>query len=171
MEYLLKEIHTSITNVETERYNENLSKVEKTHLENTLLTLRNMERSIINKKNDDMLQELSTITPSLTKLINEMESSGERLNELNVKLKRLIYIKIIGFIATIITITSFTFKDILTIRLVNVLGSFVWLVYGFYTKDHPIIIVNLSVVIIQIWGIFFLLKDRMFPPPNKNQIL
>lgn len=81
------------------------------------------------------------------------------------------YIKIIGFIATIITITSFTFKDILTIRLFNVLGSFVWLVYGFYTKDHPIIIVNLSVVIIQIWGIFFLLKDRMFPPPNKNQIL
>lgn len=92
MEYLLKEIHTSISNVETERYNENLSKVEKTHLENTLLTLRNMERSIINKKNDDMLQELSTITPSLTKLINEMESSGERLNELNVKLKRLINI-------------------------------------------------------------------------------
>jgi len=81
------------------------------------------------------------------------------------------YIKIIGFIATIITITSFIFKDILTIRLVNVLGLFVCLVYGFYTKDHPIFIVNLSVVIIQIWGIFFLLKDRMFPPPNKNQIL
>ena len=81
------------------------------------------------------------------------------------------YIKIIGFIATIITIVSFTFKDILTIRVVNVLGSFVWLVYGFYTKDHPVIIVNLSVIIIQVWGIFFLLKDRMFPHPNKNQIL
>ena len=81
------------------------------------------------------------------------------------------YIKIIGFIATIITIVSFTFKDILTIRVVNVLGSFVWLVYGFYTKDHPVIIVNLSVIIIQVWGIFFLLKDRMFPPTNKNQIL
>ena len=35
MEYLLKEIHTSISNVENERYNENLSKIEKTHLENT----------------------------------------------------------------------------------------------------------------------------------------
>ena len=92
MEYLLKEIHTSISNVETERYNENLSKIEKTHLENTLLTLRNMERSVINKKNDAMLLELSTITPSLTELINEMELAGERLNELNVKLKRLINI-------------------------------------------------------------------------------
>ena len=92
MENILKEIHTSISNVETERYNENLSKIEKTHLENTLLTLRNMERSVINKKNDEMLLELSTITPSLTKLINEMELAGERLNELNVKLKRLINI-------------------------------------------------------------------------------
>ena len=92
MENILKEIHTSISSIELERTNENLSKIEKTHLENTLLTLRNMERSIINKKNDEMLLELSTITPSLTKLINEMESSGERLNELNVKLKRLINI-------------------------------------------------------------------------------
>ena len=92
MENILKEIHTSISSVELERTNENLSKIEKTHLENTLLTLRNMERSIINKKNDALLLELSTITPSLTELINEMESSGERLNELNVKLKRLINI-------------------------------------------------------------------------------
>lgn len=92
MEYLLNEIHTSILDIEAERYNENLSKIEKTHLENALLTLRNIERSVINKKNNEMLQELSTITPSLTELINEMESSGERLNELNVKLKRLINI-------------------------------------------------------------------------------
>lgn len=92
MEYLLKEIHNSISSVEAERYNEKLSKIEKTHLENTLLTLRNMERFIINKKNDEILLELSTITPSLTELINEMKSSGERLDELNVKLKRLINI-------------------------------------------------------------------------------
>ena len=92
MENILKEIHTSISSIELERTNENLSKIEKTHLENTLLTLRNMERSVINKKNDAMLLELSTITTSLTELINEMESSGERLNELNVKLKRLINI-------------------------------------------------------------------------------
>ena len=92
MENILKEIHTSISSVELERTNENLSKIEKTHLENTLLTLRNMERSIINKKNDELLLELSTITPSLTELINEMELAGERLNELNVKLKRLINI-------------------------------------------------------------------------------
>ena len=92
MEYLLKEISNSISNVEALRYSDDLSKVEKTHLESTLITLRNMERSVINKKNDEIILELSTITPSLTELINEMESSGERLNELNVKLKRLLNI-------------------------------------------------------------------------------
>ena len=92
MKHLLDEIYNSISNIETERYNENLSKIEKTKLESTLITLRSMERGVINKQNDEMLPELSTITPSLTALINEMESSGERLNELNVKLKRLINI-------------------------------------------------------------------------------
>ena len=77
----------------------------------------------------------------------------------------------IGFIATILTIVSFTFKKILTIRLVNVLGSFVWLVYGFYTKDHPVILVNISVILIQIWAIFFLIKDKILPPANKRQLL
>jgi lipid-A-disaccharide synthase-like uncharacterized protein len=70
------------------------------------------------------------------------------------------YIQIIGFVATLLTIISFTFKEILTIRMVNVLGSFVWLVYGFYTKDHPVIMVNVSVILIQIWGIFNIVKDR-----------
>ena len=92
MEYLLKEISDSISNVEAVRYSDTLSKTEKNRLESTLMTLRNMERSVINKKNDEIILELSTITPSLTELINEMESSGERLNELNVKLKRLLNI-------------------------------------------------------------------------------
>lgn len=74
------------------------------------------------------------------------------------------YIQIIGFIATLLTILSFTFKEILTIRMVNVLGSFVWLLYGFYTKDHPVIMVNVSVILIQIWGIFNLVKDRFIKP-------
>ena len=71
------------------------------------------------------------------------------------------YVKIIGFIATLITVISFTFKDILTIRIVNVFGCAVWFMYGFYTKDQPVILVNLSIVAIQIWGIFNILKERV----------
>jgi hypothetical protein len=92
MENLLKEIYDSMSNIETKRYDDNLSKIEKTQLELTLIKLRDMERVVINKKNDEMLMSLSLITPSINELINEMESSGEKLNELNVKLKRLINI-------------------------------------------------------------------------------
>ena len=92
MEYLLKEIYDSISNVETKRYDENLSKIEKTQLELTLIKLRDMERAVINNKNDEIFLGLSAITPTLNELINEMESSGEKLNELNVKLKRLVNI-------------------------------------------------------------------------------
>lgn len=92
MEYLLKEIYDSISNVETKRYDENLSKIEKTQLELTLIKLRDMERAVINKKNDEILLGLSAITPTLNELIIELESSGEKLNELNVKLKRLVNI-------------------------------------------------------------------------------
>lgn len=92
MEYLLKEIYDSISNIENKRYDENLSKIEKTQLELTLIKLRDMERAVINKKNDEILLGLSAITPTLNELINEMESSGEKLNELNVKLKRLVNI-------------------------------------------------------------------------------
>ena len=46
MENILKEIHTSISSIELERTNENLSKIEKTHLENTL----NKNSNVINFK-------------------------------------------------------------------------------------------------------------------------
>ncbi len=92
MENLLKEIYDSMSNIETKRYDDNLSKIEKTQLELTLIKLRDMERVVINKKNDEILMGLSVITPTLNELINEMESSGEKLNELNVKLKRLVNI-------------------------------------------------------------------------------
>ena len=92
MENLLKEIYDSMSNIETKRYDDNLSKIEKTQLELTLIKLRDMERVVINKKNDETLLGLSTIIPTLNELINEMESSGEKLNELNVKLKRLVNI-------------------------------------------------------------------------------
>ena len=80
-------------------------------------------------------------------------------------------LEIIGFIATVLTIVSFTFKDILTVRVVNTIGSIVWLIYGFYTKDHPVILVNISVIAIQLWALFFLLKDKIFSPANKRQLL
>jgi hypothetical protein len=83
MQSLLKEIHDSISLVETNRTDNNLSKIEKTKLEETLITLTNMERTIINETNTNMQSKLSASTPALTELINDMASSTEKLDELN----------------------------------------------------------------------------------------
>ena len=92
MQSLLKEIHDSISLVETNRTDNNLSKIEKTKLEETLMTLTNMERTIINETNTNMLSKLSASTPALTELINDMASSTEKLDELNSKLRKIINI-------------------------------------------------------------------------------
>jgi flagellar biosynthesis/type III secretory pathway chaperone len=96
MQSLLKEIHDSISLVETNRTDNNLSKIEKAKLEETLMTLTTMERTIINETNTNMLSKLSASTPALTELINDMASSTEKLDELNSKLRKII--NIINFV-------------------------------------------------------------------------
>jgi uncharacterized protein with PQ loop repeat len=57
---------------------------------------------------------------------------------------------LIGSLATAITISSFLFTDIKTIRIVNLLGCFIWLLYGWMQDDTPIILVNSIIAFIHI---------------------
>jgi hypothetical protein len=116
MQSLLKEIHDSISLVETSRTDSNLSKIEKAKLEETLITLTNMERTIINETNINMQSKLSASTPALTELINDMASSTEKLDELNSKLRKIINIinfvnypptaKLMGWASRVSTLTN-----------------------------------------------------------------
>jgi hypothetical protein len=56
------------------------------------MALTNMERTIINETNTNMLSKLSASTPALTELINDMASSTKKLDELNSKLRKIINI-------------------------------------------------------------------------------
>ena len=57
----------------------------------------------------------------------------------------------IGYLATITTILSFTFKDILKLRIVSSIACVLWIVYGICKADIPITLVNFSVVSIHIY--------------------
>jgi|688.fasta_scaffold269400_2 hypothetical protein len=48
----------------------------------------------------------------------------------------------LGIIATAITVSSFLFNKIRTIRIVNFVGCLIWLIYGGIQSDTPIILVN-----------------------------
>lgn len=69
-------------------------------------------------------------------------------------------ISIIGYIASIFTILSFTFKDIVKLRIVSSISCVLWIIYGIYKTDFPdfpVILVNFSVLSIHI---FYLLKNK-----------
>ena len=57
-------------------------------------------------------------------------------------------VELIGYLAAIFTVLSFTFKNILKLRIVSSIACSLWIIYGFYKQDYPIILVNLSVLVI-----------------------
>jgi uncharacterized protein with PQ loop repeat len=60
-------------------------------------------------------------------------------------------IQLIGYLATITTILSFTFKNILKLRIVSSIACCLWIIYGIYRQDIPVTIVNISVLLIHIY--------------------
>ena len=66
-------------------------------------------------------------------------------------------IELYGYFATALTISSFLFKKMETLRFVNSLGAFAWVGYALAIKSTPLIIVNAIIIAIHInW--FFLQK-------------
>jgi uncharacterized protein with PQ loop repeat len=60
------------------------------------------------------------------------------------------YITALGIIATAITVSSFLFNKMRTVRFVNFIGCLVWLIYGGIQSDMPIILVNSIIATIHI---------------------
>ena len=59
---------------------------------------------------------------------------------------------ILGWIGTALILYSFTLNDIKKLRIVNMIGSIAWILYGIKTGIMPTIFVNVCVLIIHsIW--------------------
>lgn len=61
-------------------------------------------------------------------------------------------VQILGYIATIGTILSFSFKEQKTLRLINSIACILWIIYGIGINELPIILVNSIVLILNaVW--------------------
>lgn len=61
-------------------------------------------------------------------------------------------VQILGYIATIGTILSFSFKEQKTLRLINSIACVLWIIYGIGINELPIILVNSIVLILNaVW--------------------
>ena len=56
-------------------------------------------------------------------------------------------IEVLGWIATAVVVGSFAIQDVRKLRIINMIGSMLWIAYGFLKQDNPIIFVNLSIIL------------------------
>jgi hypothetical protein len=62
---------------------------------------------------------------------------------------------IIGYLASLGVLLSFLMKEIKTLRIVNILGCFLFVIYGVMLNfSWPIIITNVSIIIINLYYLF-----------------
>jgi hypothetical protein len=61
-------------------------------------------------------------------------------------------IELLGYIATIGTLLSFTQKDMVRLRIVNGTAAILWIIYGILIMSIPVIITNSMIVAIHIYN-------------------
>jgi len=61
---------------------------------------------------------------------------------------------IVGYIGTAVVLGSFLINDIIRLRLVNTLGSLIWLIYGIGLSMMPQIVVNSSIILIHLYWFY-----------------
>lgn len=69
-------------------------------------------------------------------------------------------VNLIGTLATAITISSFLFHNIKSIRIVNLIGCIFWLIYGGLKVDAPVIAVNSIIAAIHIFTLVKTTSDE-----------
>ena len=69
-------------------------------------------------------------------------------------------LEIVGWSATAFVIFSFLINNMLWLRTVNLVGAFLWLLYGIIDVSYSIIFLNVVIVSIQIFKIIGLLQKR-----------
>ena len=67
-------------------------------------------------------------------------------------------LEIVGWSTTAFVIFSFLINNMLWLRTVNLVGAFLWLLYGIIDVSYSIIFLNVVIVSIQIFKIIGLLK-------------
>ena len=76
----------------------------------------------------------------------------------SVTIKLMDNIEILGWVATMIIIGSFLVNDIKILRTLNLLGAFLWSIYGFISMIPSIIFLNIVISGIQVYKLYKLKK-------------
>ena len=70
------------------------------------------------------------------------------------------WIEYVGYAASILIGLSMFMKNIIKLRFINLIGSLLFVFYGFTIKAYPVAIVNTSIVFVNIYYIYKLMKEK-----------
>ena len=57
-------------------------------------------------------------------------------------------IEILGYLATLFVMVSFSMKDVTMLRIINLIGCLLFLIYAVLIDSMPIMITNMAIVVI-----------------------
>ena len=78
------------------------------------------------------------------------------------------WIEVIGVVASLMVLASFLMKDILVIRLVNIVGAIVFIVYGVLIGAFATWFVNAALIVVHVIYIIKDLKEKKNTPEEKQ---
>ena len=70
------------------------------------------------------------------------------------------YIDLLGYVASFIILVSLTMKSIVKLRWINAVGSLLFVVFAFLTKSTPTIVMNLGIILIDLWYVLGITVKR-----------
>lgn len=74
-----------------------------------------------------------------------------------------VYLEIFGYIGTLLILISMMMSSVRKLRIINICGSFISMVYALLCNTYPIVFLNLGLIIInviQIYKLYSLNKER-----------
>ena len=69
-------------------------------------------------------------------------------------------IEIYGYVASAFTVLSLTCENVMYLRILNLIGSSIWVIYGIKKNSKSVVIANAIIVIVQIFLIFRLINKN-----------
>jgi uncharacterized protein with PQ loop repeat len=66
----------------------------------------------------------------------------------------------IGYVASLIILISYITKNITTLRIIGTIGCLLFVVYGTLIESWPLVITNVSIVLINLYYIFIKINKK-----------
>ena len=70
------------------------------------------------------------------------------------------FIELLGYVATFFLATSFLFKSIIHLRVVNTIGAVLFVVYGLMKGAYPVAVLNAFLVFVNLYQLYRLKKEQ-----------